>query len=723
MTDGPENKSQPNRSPGAPSLVAISVLLSTLGFAFAQLAAPKPLVVVPLSPLPDSPPVRDAVIRTAIDRGCAFLADKDFADDTVLARSLRIIQEPASDIAADVAWLISQQQDNGGWGFGPDHPHTRSYPAWTDITNTQLAVAALRAARDAGANVPNPIFARTLTYCLAARNSDGGWGLSPPDAKPLRLRAASHGSTTAAALNILFDSLPTDRPADVEQLRPIVDGLRWLLDDYAVDRVPGWQWGAENQPLVAYLWLMQRLVDVGGMCRLGEHCIRDDVVRQLLALQGPDGSWGRGDLTAADTAMAVHALAGTRRPVLINRLAGNFDSACETVNFLRYVRTRYLHANADQYLTWQRIGPDLPHDMLAEAPILFIIAVGELNFPPSAAAKFLRHVESGGTIIVQFTQPDDDSFQRAAKYFADILPAWRARPLAEFPAALSAAAELPPQVVQDAIGIGDNIRLAVAVLPVSVQEALSAGYGRDTAESFDLMTNLAAVASGSSTPMGRPPYLLNTFHATFSPQTYLSLARVQHTADWQVCPFAFRRISDTLAAALSIGVKELPPCDLFKPVAGDIPLLWLTGTESIQLNKAQQRNLTAYLQSGGTLMVESAVGDQSFGRSVETVLTEMFGQDFLTKFPDDHPIITGRFGGGMGSDLTSVTYSPDVLNPPAGAELYGIDFNGRPAVIFCRFGLLAAAEGGPVLPGKSLCTDDARRLAANILLYLMAEDR
>ena len=186
MTTGRHDTPKASPKRGAILPVAASVLACLLAAAMAQQDQPpsdrddsKTPPLPPMAWLRTAPPVSDETILDAIARGGDFLPGRVPAGDTVLARSLRLMQaitdDPAADVAADVAWLVAQQQEGGGWGFGPDHAHTRQYPAWSDLGNTQLAIAALRAAADAGADVPDSAFARARQYCIDSQNDDGGW--------------------------------------------------------------------------------------------------------------------------------------------------------------------------------------------------------------------------------------------------------------------------------------------------------------------------------------------------------------------------------------------------------------------------------------------------------------------------------------------------------------------------------------------------------------------
>ena len=80
------------------------------------------------------------------------------------------------------------------------------------------------------------------------------------------------------------------------------------------------------------------------------------------------------------------------------------------------------------------------------------------------------------------------------------------------------------------------------------------------------------------------------------------------------------------------------------------------------------------------------------------------------------------FRGRPGFELTTVRYGPDVarerpaLNRP---ELWGLELDGRLALVYSPFALGCGLEGQEFDGCWGLVAEDARRLAANIILYAL----
>jgi hypothetical protein len=180
------------------------------------------------------------------------------------------------------------------------------------------------------------------------------------------------------------------------------------------------------------------------------------------------------------------------------------------------------------------------------------------------------------------------------------------------------------------------------------------------------------------------------------------------------------RLDEVLTEALSLGVRTAAPVDLTQDVPAGISLLWMTGSADPKLTPEQLARLKKYVEAGGTLFVDSTVGKQQFTLSAIAALEATFGAENLKQIPLDHPLITGRFGGGAGCDIREVRYTRAAAGTVTDKQisgLMGVELGGRLAVILSRYGVTCPVEGLPTYGCVGLATDDARRLAANAVLY------
>ena len=474
----------------------------------------------------------------------------------------------------------------------------------------------------------------------------------------------------------------------------------------ALTPMPGWVWGAPRQQRY-YAYALQYVSRKLGQRTLGSTPIHQAVVQELLATQSPDGSWAAGPETPQETALAALALVMARKPVLVNCL----DLVGSGRDLDPWVRW-------EGGASWQALTPDDDPMTLAEAPLLYIAVADNADLPENWWNALYRLAEAGGTIVLAAQTDNAADLDRLAARLAKLLKHWpiladtREHPVWSADHTIRSADRPPIRL------IGDRVRPVGVVLPKAVIRSLRAGYTDQTRAAFELMANIAIVATGANPPAGREPFTWFGPPPEYATAQGVTVARVKHGGDWNVAPLALRRLSDTLAAAMSVGVIELDPVDL--STSPPEAVLWLTGTTDLKVTVTQQGVLKAWLAGGGTLLVDSAVGDEALFKAAAEMLTGMFGQGELKPLPADHPLITGDFGGGIGSDVRSATYTPAVTDAPAAPELYGVEVDGRLAVIVSRYGLTPAIEGTPAFGARMLATPDARRLGANVLLWALS---
>ena len=690
----------------------------------------------------DQPPVQAAL--AALDRA---------QPQTVYARALRTMvyarlpsPQYAARLAAEVAWLVQQQGANGGWGYGPTHPITLQNRTWTDNSNSQLALVALRDASEAGAAVPQVVWQKARFYWRRGQNADGGWGYDPPGLSPgtVRIRPNSYGAMSAAgaaSLFILADKSaeaqvpPASRPLATEpatrtaaspEQSDLEKAGKWLADNYSVQKMPKWVWG--ESWLYYYHYCLARTADTGGWRTIGEHDWYAEMAGTLLARQLKDGSWPDPEGGAADnaddrkdapirTSLALMALLEGGKGLLIHKLEVPETHDVDPRDAA--VVTRWLSSALKRPLTWQRLPPSAAKQQLCEAPILYLHADAKMVLTEGLSGTIRDFVLQGGTVLVQSDAADPDLGDRLQGYFLKLLPEYRAARLSGDHPVYDLRYKIPPAGRPECIGVGDYFRTRVFIVTSDLSGAWHRGAHETGAHAFHFAANLALYATDTALPTGRLPSTRRPRKGA-EPRRWLALARVKHAGDWDTCPLATPRLGEVLAAAVSVGLRETDPQDLSKDVPPDVPLLWMTGSVPPNLGQAERQRLKGYLTSGGMLFVDSAAGRKEFADAAAATLREMFGPDSLQPLDANAPLLTGAFGGGIGSDVRKVAYNRAVAADqpaPEGPELSCVQINGRIAVIFSPYGVTCPAEGNPTYGCLGLSVNDARRLGANVVLY------
>ncbi len=172
--------------------------------------------------------------------------------------------------------------------------------------------------------------------------------------------------------------------------------------------------------------------------------------------------------------------------------------------------------------------------------------------------------------------------------------------------------------------------------------------------------------------------LLLVFMQDSSGQTSLSaikLARVKYSggSDWYNDQSAEVNLLKYVRANTNINVEpkyeyvDLATDDLFQ-----YPLIFMTGHGNMKFSDKEQRNLRAYLESGGFLYVDDDYGlDKFFRKEIEKV----FPDQKLTSIPFSHDIFSCHFRFPNG---VPKTHEHDDKAP----QSLGIFIDGRLAVLY-----------------------------------------
>ena len=659
--------------------------------------------------------------------------------ETVYARAFRAMVyarlaggDYARRLADDVNWLVKCQGRTGGWGYGVSHSQR------TDASNTQFALLALREAADAGADVPPAVWQSCREYWTRVQNGDdGGWGYEPPGRAGGRLRGSSYGSMTAAGVASLFiateksiasgqipyHDVDARRSQELPERQAMDRALAWMTRNYAIREIPAWVWGRTDHWLHYYLYCLARAADASGLREIASHDWWAELAAFLRDSQHQDGSWedprrsGNRKDAPIGTCFALLSLCLGRRPVLINKLSWNgtwTDDSCDAANLARWYSRQLAHP-----VTWQLVSPDAPQQVFAEAPILYINGGSQARLHPTMDRMFRQFVGNGGTVLVQPFAGNEQFAQTAREYFVRVFRDYHDGKLTPDHPVFNLRFEIPADRQPSVIGIGDYCRTRIFILTSDVSGVWHQDRHKDSPQAFQFVANLVLYTTNMDQPQGKLTYRRPLPTAPEPPRS-IPVARVRHAGDWDACPLAMPRLNAALAQAVSIGVKERDAVDLSHDPPADAPLLWMTGSVGPKLNVAQRSGLKRYLLGGGMLFIDSAMGRKEFFEAAWQILREMFPDVSLSPLPRNHPLLTGRFAGGIGSDVTEAQYTrhalPDLPGRPA-PSLHSLELGGRTAVILSRDGVTCPVEGNPTYGCAGLQTDDARRLAANVILY------
>lgn len=181
-------------------------------------------------------------------------------------------KELGEKLRAAIKLTLSAQNEDGGWRYRPE-------PSDADLSVTVCQIMALRAARDAGINVPDPAREKTIEYVKKSQIDDGGFRYT--------LRGGhTTFALTAAGLVSLFSAGIYDGPQ-------IEKGLEYLKRHRG--RAEG------HYFFYGHYYAMQAMWHAGGQWWNDWY---PSIREMLLKRQQPNGSWSSPYSEEFGTAMA-----------------------------------------------------------------------------------------------------------------------------------------------------------------------------------------------------------------------------------------------------------------------------------------------------------------------------------------------------------------------------------------------------------------------------------
>ena len=647
---------------------------------------------------------------------------------TVYARAMRLMacarlrsEEFRAMIDLDAEFLQARQSAKGGWGYGVGHPTMQRRPKWTDMCNTTFAVLALSDAAGAGAKVKPEAWQKAAVYLANVQNPDGGWGYEPAGGSGLRLRGNSFGSMTAAGVTVMSAvkaKLAGDNPDLNKYAESIAKGRKWLADNYDLAKIPKWGWGEVSYWPYFYLYMLSRAAVESGSAQIGAHAWQSELLGNLVSRQGVDGAWRVGGKVSSNdvvhTCFALLALSNAQKPVLVNKLIPPGGGATDGGDVAALAG--WLGRSAKRDARWQFVPATASQGVLDAAAVLYIAPPADMTISDSLAAKIRDHALRGGMVLVAV--PEGDIGKTKGKFLSIFEQYYHhAAALPATHPAFSLRYEITDPGDLKVTTIGDYCRSRVFLVSGGIGEAWRKGASGGSPAGLQLVANLAAwsgIGFGANAP--RLPARIPGMLAVSRSRT-VTIARVKHAGDWYAGPMAVRYIHNVLAGALSLGVKQTV-IELDDPIVAPPPrLLWMTGTKLPKFSLIQREVLGAYLKKGGMIFVDSAMGDPLPARQITTILRGVVSETAPGTVTLANPLITGKFAGGVGSDLTKAVVRNGDKNMPLADMLSVVRYQGRVVAVISRCAVTVPLDGGYTYGCIAPSAADAGRLAANVILF------
>ena len=206
--------------------------------------------------------------------------------------------------------------------------------------------------------------------------------------------------------------------------------------------------------------------------------------------------------------------------------------------------------------------------------------------------------------------------------------------------------------------------------------------------------------------------------ATDATRDQLVLGQIIHDGDWDPTPHGLPNLLKTIdqSTTLHVQFKRIP----VDPEKGDIfsfPILYMTGQQQPHFNDTIRKRLRQYLDNGGVLFVDCAVGNSEFDRGFQAEIRQIYADRALKPLPENHPIYSLVF------DAKQVQLAPmakQMLGNVVRPQLQAIEVDGTITVLYSRLSLSAGWEQLPRAYNLGYADEDALKLGVNALMYVVS---
>jgi hypothetical protein len=629
-------------------------------------------------------------------------------------------------IRQDVTRLLDWQLASGGWIY-----EKRDGGTW-DFSNTQLAVLALREAARAGVEIKTDAYLKVQKLYLDQQQPDGGWNYGRPLSGQNVNNGPSYGAMTAAGVASLFvtrEALEPDvgcpcrngkstgrRNAQVDQA--IAKGVAWLGQNFATNE------NVKNPTFVKsyvnyWLYACERVGIATGYKYLGTHNWYAEGATAIVGKQAADGGWG----PLYDTSLALLFLIKGRAPILLNKVQfdGDWDMhPRDAANLASYVGTL-----KEQRINWQIIHLDIPVAEWHDAPILYISAESPLKLTDDQKKRLREFTDGGGTVLFEASCGNQGVITAWKAACKAVWPEWELKIVDKDHPLWTADQPItsrPSSLMEASDGVRSFLFFSMADLSCA-WHTMGVTKNRPL---FDLGANLYTYTTDHGRLRGRlagrvldnRPEYAATKIATGSRAT-LRIRLLKHGGDWHLTQHygSLARLAELAKARAGLTLQVGDAISAGAAEAKETDVLWLTGRKGLTMSDEEAASLKAWLGGGGYLVAEVAMGGPEFEKAFVALLPRL-GLE-LKNLGGADPLVTGKFDGAGGYDLSKVEFTYSLITERVGkpaADLRGLYLGGKLVGVYSPFDVSLGVSGIRAWGCRGYAPADARAAAINLLL-------
>jgi len=605
----------------------------------------------------------------------------------------------------------SPQWTDNMLGYGPQPG------GWRDLSNSQYAVLGMWALAEGGMEVPIDYWKKVEEAWKKAQSEDGGWKYTPD-----REEAASMTAAGIATLFITQDYTLPDRWGACTGGTPnpnIQKGLAWM--DQRIEQVLD-----EANPYTMY-----------GIERIGVASGRKyfrtvDWYRKgadvLVQRQAQDGSWG-GD--HPNTCFALLFLARGRAPVMMNKLQYDLPKSPRIVDAWderprdAANLARWSGHELERDLNWQIVNLKVDPEELHDAPILYITGSQPLDFKDDEVNKLRTFVEEGGMILANADCGQQAFANSFKKLGTKMFPTYEFRQLpATHPIFTREQYRADKWRVRPSVlGLSNGVRELMLLVPEpDPSRAWQTRSDRSKQDLFQLGTDIFLYSIDKRDLRNKGETYLVSPDPNVQATRKIKVARLMVGPNPDPEPYGWKRLAAVMHNRHQVDLSVFGAT----PGSGSLVaarIAHLTGTTTFTLKESARAELKAFVNNGGTLIVEAAGGSPEFATSAQIELRTIFGPSVGEL---DAPLpLRGPVYNQPGMKIEKVGYRMLARETLVGStrepRIRGMSFGGRVRVFFSREDVSAGLVGAPVDGVYGYDPASATDLMAAMLLYATAK--
>ncbi|MCE5325798.1 MAG: DUF4159 domain-containing protein [Planctomycetaceae bacterium] len=479
-------------------------------------------------------------------------------------------------------------------------------PAAGDHSNSQYGLLGVWAAAADGIDISPDYWNKVLKHWVSVQCDDGGWQYGGK-------AAVGKNTMTVAGIATLYICYDYSGLADAnpgKRFDAIQKGLDWLDKNFAPGPDGYYNYGVERVGVAAgYKWF-------------GQHDWYKEIGTTLLQTQGPTGVWSGGWGDVPNTAFGLLFLIRGRQPLLFNKLQhdGDWDRRSRDLAAV----TRWVSLNLESEVNWQIVDFKHPVDEWHDASILYITGTSDPKLTPEHLEMLKKFVEEGGTIFT-VVQQGGTAFNQAMQYAYKMM----------FPDYPIHRVDANSALYTSYFNIKKTSQFSEVTngarpLVVHCDEDLAARWTSSRSltdtkhREFQLAYNVAryALDKTSDLPARGHVFWPKDAKAQDNAKT-IEVYRIKYKGRWDPEPRAFARFKDMMAQDENIVINLPAPVTLTELPAG-AKVAHMTGSGTAEFSDEEAKKLAAFVNGGGTLIIDSAGGNPTFTACVESLLRRAF---------------------------------------------------------------------------------------------------